>query len=427
MGNLSSKAQSMPSTPNKSFGATALTRSEGTTDLPAIDPLLDPRSPNIDRTPLAVVLATERRIRQIIHTSVIGNVNGDAEPTTPANTMRRRLLRDLGYNYREKEMNLLDPRSPSAMIPRTPIAFAAGTSKNDNEIAAAIDDANTSQSFEYTECIEDASCRHFNEKISNITLDGYSGEVPEDGNNDSSMIKRKQYLETNFDVTEAIPETLPEVEENEADPRSPSLNVQRTPMVFAANTATDTAVAGAVVDDAETAADNDVAAIDNIMDNSMLDIVGPAFSSTPTATMVAIATPLRHKSNAIIITKQKNLIYEDETDAVHSLDKLAKKSVEEFIPMTPVQKFHQRDGDKRVRTPLSVINRRTKSAENLSSKHSRIRAIDENHKMNENINLSIRKHSNENTTPKSSMIPLRMPLSQRNSVSKIPQLKRREV
>lgn len=409
MGNISSRSHSVPSTPNKSLGAKALTRSEGISNLPqlnAIDPL-DPRSPNIDRTPMTVVMATERRIKQILQSSAEDN---DATPTTPANTMRRRLLRDLGYNYSEKELNLLDPRSPSAFIPRTPIALAAADDEGDslNE-AKAVSDADTSQSFEYTECIEDASCRYFSEKISNITLDGWDGEEAS-GDTNVPHDKRKKYLETNFDVNEAIAEAA---EEEELDPRSPSLNVHRTPIVLA-NMPDMPDMPKAIVEIENVVTSEDA---DENIDNSLLDIIEPAFSSTPTS-VTAIATPSR-KANAIE-TKQKNLIYEDDIN-----ENNVKKAADEFIPMTPVQKFQQRDGEKRVRTPLSVINRRTKSAENLSTKQSRIRAVDENNKLQEN-NLIGKKNANENT-PKSSMIPLRMPLSQRNSVSKIPQLKRREV
>lgn len=394
MGTTSSKAHSVPSTPNKTIGGlTALTRSEGIADLPQldnIDPMLDPRSPNIERTPLAVIFGTDRRIKKLVN-----NVCDESGLHTPSNMMRRRLLRDLGHNYTEKELNLLDPRSPSTFIPRTPIVLSESQKERHSESSTAA--ADVSNSFEYTECLEDASCRNFSEKISNITLDDVDNQT-----NDKELSgkeRERKYLETNFDIIE---EPVNDVAENE-DPRSPSLNLYRTPIVLPAllnHNATN-----------QNASDSNVN-----MDNSLLDIIEPVFSSTPT-TVATIDTP-KKKLNQIE-NKQKNLIYEDEHDG-HIEDNILKIQ-DDFILMTPVQKFNQKDGEKRVRTPLSVINRRTKSAENLSTKQSRIRPMDEN-----TNNFNNKKSQNENT-PKTSMIPMRVPLSNKNSISKIPMLKRREL
>lgn len=393
MGSISSKPHSVPSTPIKSLGPIALTRSEGIADLPLIDqidPLLDPRSPNIERTPISTVLSIQQRLKNSVATTTMD----DAQ--TPNNFMQRKLLRDLGYNYSVKELNMLDPRSPSLFIPRTPLDFKKV--QDDGAVAADL-----TNSFEYNECIEEASCRNFNEKISNITLDDSNEELPADGAEDVSEIRRK-YLETNFDVVEPKSKS----EEND-DPRSPSLNVYRTPIVLSG------VPKGTIPK--QISPDN--------MENFLLDINEinePVFSSTPTTTIASTETPT--KRTCAIAKKQKNLVYEDEIDGdiIVCADTIKTKSQDDIILMTPMQKFNQKDGDGRVRTPLSVVNRRSKSAENLiTSKQLRFRAMGENNQLNQKYKIN-----EDENTPKSSMIPMRMPLSNRNSVSKIPIIKRRE-
>lgn len=402
MGSISSKPHSVPSTPLKSFGPTALTRSEGITDLPQIDqidPLLDPRSPNIERTPISTVMTIQQRLKNSVATTTMD----DAQ--TPTNFMQRKLLRDLGHSYSVKELNMLDPRSPSLFIPRTPLDFKKVPEDGPRPASLA-------NSFEYNECIEEASCRNFNEKISNITLDDSNDELPADGAEDVSEIRRK-YLETNFDVAE--PKSTSD--END-DPRSPSLNVYRTPIVLSG--------VPKVTIPKQISPDT----ADNMEDflHDINEINEPVFSSTPTTTIASIETPT--KRTCAIEKKQKNLVYEDEIDEeiIVCADTITTKSQDDIILMTPMQKFNQKDGDGRVRTPLSVINRRSKSAENLiTSKQLRFRTMGENNQLTVNAvaNQKYKINQDENT-PKSSMIPMRMPLSNRNSVSKIPIVKRRE-
>lgn len=108
------------------------------------DILLDPRSPDVNRTPLARILGN--RVKPVKQT-----------PSTPVNNLRKTLLNS------SNEKKLLDPRSPSQFIPRTPLNM----SLDEN----GIEDSVGQYSLEYSGCIEEASCRNFNERLANITFD----------------------------------------------------------------------------------------------------------------------------------------------------------------------------------------------------------------------------------------------------------------
>lgn len=106
--------------------------------------LLDPRSPDVNRTPLTRILAS--RVKMVEET-----------PTTPTKYVCETLLNN------SKEKKFLDPRSPSQFIPRTPLNLSL---KDDN-----IENSSGQYSLEYSGCIEEASCRNFNERLANITFD----------------------------------------------------------------------------------------------------------------------------------------------------------------------------------------------------------------------------------------------------------------
>lgn len=111
--------------------------------------LLDPRSPDVNRTP--IILSNRLNKRPTIQEA----------PVTPVN-LRKTLL-----NYSAKELKSLDPRSPSQFIPRTPISMAFN--------AESIDTSNQNTVLEYSGDIEEASCRNFNERLANITFDDLLG------------------------------------------------------------------------------------------------------------------------------------------------------------------------------------------------------------------------------------------------------------
>lgn len=97
--------------------------------------LLDPRSPDANRTPL---------------TKKCHQLNYEQMQVTPRSN--------------SKEMKFLDPRSPSQFIPRTPLHMSMDNDRSNHE---------TDSPLEYSGCIEEASCRNFNERLANITFDDY--------------------------------------------------------------------------------------------------------------------------------------------------------------------------------------------------------------------------------------------------------------
>lgn len=117
--------------------------SENVLDFTTQNILFDPRSPDINRTPISHRL----------------NYNRNSEPIqeTPIKEMRK-----VPLNNSSKESRFLDPRSPSQFIPRTPLRM----SRNEEHI-----ESSSQLSLEYSGCIEEASCRTFNERLENMTFE----------------------------------------------------------------------------------------------------------------------------------------------------------------------------------------------------------------------------------------------------------------
>lgn len=103
--------------------------------------LLDPRSPDANRTPLI------KKCHQL---------NYEQLQVTPRNN--------------SKEMKFLDPRSPSQFIPRTPLHMSMDNDRSNHE---------TDSPLQYSGCIEEASCRNFEQRLANITFDDYVGAANE--------------------------------------------------------------------------------------------------------------------------------------------------------------------------------------------------------------------------------------------------------
>lgn len=420
MGNGSSKTNSARSTPSKpieikfknSERDAATPSGADDQHTPSLDVLLDPRSPHIARTPLVKIAShqlTDKPLRIELNAH------------TPTNILRKRILRDIGLNYTSKEINLLDPRSPSLFIPRTPLqlssddAFGGEQSRGTSKVI----------SLEYSGFIEEASCRNFNEKLANITLDDTDYEEASDSlvkddefrEGELAQIRRK-YLETNFDFVGDEIKFLPE-----QDPRSPSENICRTPFVLSSK--------------AKSLSQSDVSAIDivsPIVIGTVNSIVGnddgienkitekyalQMFSSTPTV-------HLRTGDGGVV--KAKNLekmietrIYEDEPEEVENTVASA-KSIE--ILMTPLKKFVKANAnDEKPRTPLSIVNRRTKSAESLAQRQSRMRVNDKENAKNTRLNAIV--DENEKQTPRRPVLNVnKNQLSVRSSCSKIPIFKK---
>lgn len=375
-------------------------------DTPPSDVLLDPRSPHIARTPLAIVLPqrfSEKPMRN------------ELKANTPSNILRKRIMRDIGFNYTSKELNLLDPRSPSQFIPRTPLNL----SSSDDFIGENSRGTSKVISLEYSGFIEEASCRHFNEKLANITLDDTdydftpNSPAKDDEFRDGELAKiRRKYLETNFDF---VGDEIEFHQGLELDPRSPSENIIRTPFALPSKPAM--------------LSQSEVSAIDNIspiITATSADGVEkdkytlPMFSSTPT-------TQQTSDDGDVAVVKAKNLgkiiktrIYEDEPET----ENISSRSIEAFL--TPLKKFTKANADDdKPRTPLSIVNRRTKSAESLAQRQSRLRFNNENAKNPCSTVETAANAGNENHTPRRPGLTVnKNQLSVRSSCSKIPIFKK---
>lgn len=157
---------------------------------------LDPRSPTISRTPIdqltcpAPAIAATKRLNL-----TTDDQNLSTPPSrligTQKNFLQEKLLKNLGYQA-------FDPRSPTQFINRTPIRWVVN---NDQSIS---------------------DCGLINESVQAIDL-SQTEELPvEEMANDSSA-------EIVEDAESSIDKFIAEVE---MDPRSPSVNVERTPIVF---------------------------------------------------------------------------------------------------------------------------------------------------------------------------------------------------
>lgn len=421
MGNGSSKTNSARTTPSKPIeikfknSERDAATSSGADDqhTPSLDALLDPRSPHIARTPLVKILShklTEKPLRIELNAH------------TPTNILRKRILRDIGMSYTSKEINLLDPRSPSLFISRTPLqlssddAFGGEPSRGTSKVI----------SLEYSGFIEEASCRNFNEKLANITLDDTDYEEASDSvakddefrDGELAQIRRK-YLETNFDFVGDEIKFLPE-----QDPRSPSENICRTPFILSskAKSLSQSDVSGIdIVSPIVSGTIHNNVGNDDGIDNKITEKYAlQMFSSTPTV-------HLRTGETGGVV-KAKNLekmietrIYEDEPEVVENTVASA-KSIE--ILMTPMKKFAKANGnDEKPRTPLSIVNRRTKSAESLAQRQSRLRVSDKENAKNTRLNAIV--DENEKQTPRRPVLNgNKNQLSVRSSCSKIPIFKK---
>lgn len=301
--------------------------------------LLDPRSPDVNRTPLTSILAS--RVKSIEET-----------PSTPT-----KYVRETSLNV-SKEKKFLDPRSPSQFIPRTPLNLSLDGDK--------IEHSSGQYSLEYSGCIEEASCRNFNERLANITFDDdFYAE-----NNASNTFEKK----TN-DAIEDIPILCTLAEEEEDQPIAglavAEKHIQATPV-------TTLEVPKSRFDINEY---GDSENISPLVDPNMCIKRNAlsAFSSTPISTTI--------NQQKLLIKKQTKLnteIFKDEKA----------NNTEYSTPAKRVTKIKEVDNP---RTPFgSIQNHRSKSTENLSQQPQA--------QLKENVRPY---HINdENFTPKSKLTPL---------------------
>lgn len=163
MGNATSKKAGVtaPKTPEKS-SATATTESSPSspsspceTDGYEVKAPVIPPTPAIPQTPLTQTIANH------LNRVAADDASQQQKIKTPSYLLRKKILYDLGYRYSIKEN---DPRSPSQCIPRTPVAL-----ESNNGTAEPVNESDVS-SFHYDSTLED-SCREFNSKLDEITMD----------------------------------------------------------------------------------------------------------------------------------------------------------------------------------------------------------------------------------------------------------------
>lgn len=335
MGINSSKSQTVLAAQNKDIELKVKKDSNSNIESMSLQRLLDPRSPDVNRTPLPEIL-TNRFNNCVLNDEVV---------KTPVNQFRKKLL-----NYSSNDSKLLDPRSPSQFIPRTPLNLSFDESKL----------TKTDFSLEYTGILEDLSVRNFNERLANITFDDPDIEIEsiskakldeiqeEEDNNgvddDENAVEKKAENKKVIALSSEIQD----------DPRSPSHAIQRTPLILT------NAVSKiqSIVDDEKN--------ISPIINETADRKANPhQFSSTPIVQQTGGQLKLLLKKNIA----RKAEIFEDEVMNIESVEvietNLARnKSIEVLV--TPVKHMAKLKEKTKPRTPLGVLNRRSKSVENLS-------------------------------------------------------------
>lgn len=322
--------------------------------------LLDPRSPDVNRTPLPENLVN-RFISRIQNEDAIDEtIKTDEIIKTPVNAFRKRLL-----SISTSETKFIDPRSPSQFIPRTPISM----SLDDTKMAST-----THFSLEYTGMIEEASCRNFNERLANLTLDDSDTDVDSKPKIKLQKIREEDSVEVPADILAAAnthnvsAEISMTDDGNRSDPRSPSGCIPRTPLLLSTVTPS---ILITRIQEADGAAEKNISPIvcETITEPSS---VQQTFSSTPIVPMIGVRKTTITKRNALLRAE----IFEDEEEIIEEAkEQLAidgatthNKSLEVLV--TPAKRAMKNHGNEKPRTPLGVLNRRSRSFENLSKKPS---------------------------------------------------------
>lgn len=293
--------------------------------------LLDPRSPDVNRTPLVSILNNRLKNRQIEQNNT---------PITPIN-LRKKLL-----NHSAKELKLLDPRSPSQFIPRTPLNMSF-----DGE---NIEQSSNQYSLEYDGVIEEASCRNFNERLANITFDDVDTEA-----DNVSKVAVYSKLEIIADIS--IPNATDDEEHQNSDaedlePRS------QTPIASAEHPKNDM----------------------NMDDENISPVVDPVSNNKRNAASAFSSTPISTTNNQL-----KSLLLKKHTKKSNKMEIFTDTSTDNTTLVTPTKRLAKIDESENPRTPFgSLLNRRSKSVENLTQPIG----------LKDNIRLN--NGNNENVTPK---------------------------
>lgn len=188
-----------------------------TVSTPEPKKFIDPRSPNICRTPIESLGSPETSITVTKALNLTTDEQNLSTPNklvgTQKNFLQTKLLKNLGYQA-------FDPRSPTQFINRTPMRLDGAIDSNDQSFDSSLIDTSVPgvelPHLDTTSCTKESSD---------------ASVAQEDG-------------ETSIDQI---------IAELEIDPRSPSVNVERTPIVFSHTipTAEDYPVVEIVLDDVE--------------------------------------------------------------------------------------------------------------------------------------------------------------------------------
>lgn len=226
MGLAISKFNSRENYEGEKYEATVTCKTAEIQNTPQNKNVLDPRSPNIYRTPLNYNEASASpggtQMNAIQITKQLNLTTDDSIMLRPASQglLKAMLLRDLDQNA------MLDPRSPTQFINRTPMNLKSSQS------AATID-----ESFECSLVETNTPDISYNASTNNDaslpTDEIQLTAAIEESFNEIAITEPKEFLETNFDTSDPV-ESIPcdPVESIACDPRSPSLNVDRTPLVL---------------------------------------------------------------------------------------------------------------------------------------------------------------------------------------------------
>lgn len=138
------------------------------------------------------------------------------------NVVKDKLLRDCGYN-------LFDPRSPNQLIMRTPMELKTLKIANNSIVSldCTVEEFNGMNSFESK---LSAACNE---------IMGECSESYENGKKENTVDiavynkKETTFLETDFDYVKDVLQTpMFQHIQNKEDPRSPTVGLKRTPIVF---------------------------------------------------------------------------------------------------------------------------------------------------------------------------------------------------
>lgn len=141
------------------------------------------------------------------------------------NVVKEKLLRDCGYN-------LFDPRSPNQLIVRTPMEFKHyKVTSNTNDSIASLEYTEEFNGMNSFESALSAACNEimgeYNERNEDMKLKENTIEIARYKKNETT------FLETDFDYVKDVLQTpMFQHIKNKVDPRSPTVGVERTPIVF---------------------------------------------------------------------------------------------------------------------------------------------------------------------------------------------------